>query len=105
MAKIPAKVKKDIIDMIILAEKDGIKIDQAFLFGSYAKGENREFSDIDVALISGDFEGIRLNDSMKLKDAILSVNVSIDPHPFRPEDFTQDNLFVKEILAQCIRLI
>jgi predicted nucleotidyltransferase len=37
--------------------KAAIRVDAVILFGSYAKGEAREWSDIDLAVVSPDFEG------------------------------------------------
>jgi predicted nucleotidyltransferase len=38
----------------------GIKVDAVVLYGSYANGTADEDSDIDVAVISADFEGVPL---------------------------------------------
>jgi predicted nucleotidyltransferase len=46
-------------------EKNQIHIQQAILFGSYAKGTAKEWSDIDLALVSEDFSGIRFLDWKK----------------------------------------
>ena len=48
---IPDRVYKDIIRM---AKKHGIR--QLILFGSRARGMHRERSDIDLAVIGGDFD-------------------------------------------------
>jgi predicted nucleotidyltransferase len=39
----------------------GLRIDAIVLFGSYARGNAYEDSDIDVAVISPDFEGLPIN--------------------------------------------
>ena len=84
---------------------ENISISKAILFGSYTKGTNHEFSDIDLAVVSSDFKGIRLYDNIKLIDAALRSSIDIETHPYHPEDFTEDNLFVKEILEHGIRII
>ena len=35
----------------------GIKVDKIILFGSYAKGNNSKGSDLDIAIVSSDFNG------------------------------------------------
>ena len=40
---------------IAYLQNQGIKIDSAYLFGSFAKGTEHKWSDIDVAVISSDF--------------------------------------------------
>ena len=62
MAQIPDHILKSIKDYISILNKNGVIITQAILFGSYASGWYNELSDIDLALVSDQFEGIRFND-------------------------------------------
>jgi predicted nucleotidyltransferase len=87
------------------SERIGIHLQQVILFGSYAKGNNTEWSDIDLAVVSDSFEGIRFNDNMKLSEPVIRANIDIETHPFRPEDFTSDNPYVQDILSYGIRII
>jgi predicted nucleotidyltransferase len=80
------------------------RIEKAFLFGSHARGNPGKWSDIDVALVSPDFSGMPLYDSKKLTPFILKVDTRIELHPFRPEDFTEDNDFIREIIKSGIPL-
>ncbi len=75
-----------------------VRIVQAYLFGSYAKGIRHKWSDIDLAIVSPDFSGDSFEDSKMLFPFILEVNRAIEVHPFRPDDFSSANPFVKEIL-------
>lgn len=94
-----------VIERLIQTIKDaGIRIDRAILFGSYANGNAEKWSDIDVAIISPDFSGIRFYDSKMLIPFLLKIDSRIELHPFRPEDFTEDNPFVKEILKEGIEI-
>ena len=45
---------------------DGVSVDSAYLFGSYAKRRSSKFSDIDVAVISSDFSDDRFEEGIKL---------------------------------------
>jgi predicted nucleotidyltransferase len=81
-----------------------INVEKAILFGSYVNGQAGEWSDIDIAIVSPDFSGIRFNDSKMLLPFILKSDTRIEIHPFRPEDFTEDNLFVKEIMKDGIEV-
>jgi predicted nucleotidyltransferase len=105
MYQVPNKITKSINDYIDFLEKSNIHIMEAILFGSYAKGNSNEFSDIDLALVSDNFTGTRFFDLDTLRDAKFAINTDISPLPYRPEDFTLDNLFVKEILEYGIRII
>lgn len=70
--------------------KSGIKIDAAYLYGSYAKGASKEYSDIDIAIISSDFSGNRINDWDIVMPLAWDIDVRIEPIPFTPEKFAQD---------------
>ncbi|VEN73508.1 conserved hypothetical protein [Candidatus Desulfarcum epimagneticum] len=74
-----------------------------FLFGSHARGMNREESDIDIAVILEEFKNpmdIRL-ELMRLRRKIDS---RIEPHPFRAKDFTPSNPIAHEILKSGRRI-
>ena len=105
MAQITLEVKKLIRQYINKLEDNNIHIIQAILFGSYARGTQQEWSDIDLALISDVFEGSRILDRSKIRRITLSVSSSLEPIPFRPEDFNQSDPFVKEILEQGIKIL
>lgn len=83
---------------LLLIRSANIKIEKAILFGSYTKGNANEWSDIDIAIVSPDFSGIPFYDRKMLNPYILKVDTRIELHPFRPEDFTEDNEFVREII-------
>lgn len=104
MVQIPINITDIIQKFLLESEKNNIHIQQAILFGSYAKGTQHEFSDIDLAIVSEDFQGIRLLDNVKLDKPALNSSYDLETHPFRPEDFTEDNPFVKEILKEGIRI-
>jgi predicted nucleotidyltransferase len=87
------------------ALKENIRISQVVLFGSHAKGTNNEFSDIDIAVVSEDFDGIRLFDNLKLGKPRVKTDIDLETHPYRPEEFNNANPFVKEILSYGIRVV
>ncbi|WP_051719150.1 nucleotidyltransferase domain-containing protein [Hymenobacter sp. IS2118] len=75
-----------------------IGLRKVILFGSYARNEQREFSDIDVALVADAFTGFGFQDVGLLSNAIIQKQfVDIEPHTFSPEQFTDWNPFVQEI--------
>jgi len=70
---------------------------QIFLFGSYAKGNYRDDSDIDVAVILKDYENI-IDTQLELKKLRRKIDSRIEPHPFRELDFEQSNPLASEIM-------
>ena len=53
--------KKDVLNILKhlkeLLERNNVHVDQLILFGSWAKGTQQEGSDIDVVVVSKDFNG------------------------------------------------
>jgi predicted nucleotidyltransferase len=87
-------------------DKNSIPILKAFLFGSYANGKYEEWSDIDIALVSDKFIGDQFYDRRKIADVTLKLDVRIEPHTYKTEDFNEDeDLFVKEILKTGIKIV
>ena len=98
MVQLPSKIKETIAKYLQELNRNNIPIKEAVLFGSYAMGNYREWSDIDIALVSDIFEGDRIDDKDKIRSITLSVSSEIEVVPFTPNDFTLQNPFVKEIL-------
>ena len=105
MANIPDKIKAIIDKYISLLKENKISVKDAYLFGSYAKGNSHEWSDIDIAIISDSFEGKRIKDRDKIRRLTLSVSSSLEVLPFNPKDFSLENPLAREIIETGIRLI
>lgn len=102
MAEISDIVKTKIDDFINLLESNNITIQKAVLFGSFANGTNNEWSDIDLAVVSENFKGNRLDDMLELNNYIFKSSLDISPIPYRPVDF-ENSMFVRdEILKKGI---
>ncbi|OGW49072.1 MAG: hypothetical protein A2Z50_00545 [Nitrospirae bacterium RBG_19FT_COMBO_42_15] len=99
--KIIVSLKKYIQEL----QKNGIPIQEAFIFGSYVKGNPREESDIDIALISSVFSGDRFEDRRKIVPLRRKIDNRIEPIPFRPEDFYNGGSFAEEIRKTGKKLI
>ena len=80
------------------------KIEAIILFGSYAKGSENKNSDIDIAIISSDFNDI-IEDGAKLIGLTWKIDTRIEPHPITTEDYKKvSNPFVKEIINTGIKV-
>lgn len=75
----------------------GIAVQKAIIFGSYAKGNPKEESDIDVALVSPAFTGDRFEDRRRIVPFRRKIDNRIEPMPFRPEDFNEGGILIDEI--------
>jgi len=92
--------KSDVINQVELfakAVKTKYNYKNIFLFGSFAKGRGTENSDIDIAVVFGDFSDSS-NMQLELMRLRRNIDSRIEPHPFREIDFNYSNPIVNEIL-------
>ena len=57
-----------------------------FLFGSYAKGTAKAWSDVDVCVVSKDFGKDAFGEMVMLKKLTRKVDTMIEPVAFHPDD-------------------
>lgn len=90
---------------IVELENNNIPVLSAYLFGSYAKGNYRKDSDIDIAVISDIFSGDRMEDRIKIEPFRWNIDLRIEQIPFTPEKFSKDwHPFVWEIKNYGIKI-
>jgi len=76
----------------------GIEIEKAILFGSYAAGRQKEWSDIDLALVSRKFSGIRFRDSQLFSRLLIHYPFYfIQAQTYPPGYFQKGDPFIDEI--------
>ena len=93
-------INKEILNSInkyVKEIKKKYNVSTIILFGSYAKGTENEDSDIDIAIVSDDFEDIY--DCMAILMVMTwDIDARIEPHPIKKKDFDEvSDYFVKEI--------
>lgn len=83
---------------LALIKKEFSDIESAYLFGSYAKGNSTDDSDIDLALIFTNLDDSRrFNIQVQLMLFAAQIDSRIEPHPISHDDFNSGNPFVAEI--------
>ncbi len=96
MASISPEIESIVRKFIALIEMDK-RISKIFLYGSHAKGLATKWSDIDVAVVSPDFSDDLFEERVRLMILGLGIDERIEPSPFRPEDFNENDPLVSEI--------
>ena len=81
MVEIDKIVLKNIRTFLDRLDTAGIHVTKAYLFGSHLTGRADQWSDIDVAVISPQISDDR-----------------IEPLPFSPDGFAEDDPLVREII-------
>ena len=82
-----------------------LNVSSIYLYGSYAKGDFTEDSDIDIAVICDDFSGDPVEDTLKLMRIRRKIDNRIEPHPFRVDEFERLNPYVLEIINTGIKIV
>ncbi|MFA4817750.1 MAG: nucleotidyltransferase domain-containing protein [Parcubacteria group bacterium] len=82
-----AEAKKVVKKYAEQLKKKGYPFTAIYLFGSYAKGKPKKWSDIDVAVVSREMEKNWDKARFRLWNLRMDVDTRIEPHGFSPEDF------------------
>lgn len=100
-------INKEVLNSInefIKEIKKHYNITTIILFGSYAKGTENEDSDIDIAVISDDFEDI-YECMANLMGMTWDIDARIEPHPIKKKDFDEESdYFIKEVINTGIKV-
>ncbi|OGU18282.1 MAG: hypothetical protein A2X61_15850 [Ignavibacteria bacterium GWB2_35_12] len=100
-------VKPEILEIarkyINLLEETGYPVKEAYLYGSYSRGIENEWSDIDIAVVSDSFEGNRFKDKEKIRGLYRKVDIRLSILPL--DSSSLDSFFIQsEILNKGIRI-
>jgi len=103
--KISKKLKQHIKEYTNILQEDNLPINKVILFGSFAKGTQHKWSDVDIAIVSPKFK-----DRFEALHYLNHKTVNQEPyyieaHGFTPEDF--DNKYdslIHEIKTHGIEL-
>ena len=78
------------------------------MFGSYARNEQHEWSDIDLALSADEFEGVRFFDNRLIQDIkTKKIYSDIETHTYSIADFesNEDGFLEQEIKGKGIVIL
>ena len=94
----------DKAEALKIAQKYALEVESKFhyikiiLFGSFAKGNFNDESDIDIAIVFEDYNNL-LDMQLELMRLRRKIDSRIEPHPFRKKDFDLSNPLVTEIIT------
>ena len=101
--RIPKSVTAQIRNYARTLREDNLPISRMVLFGSYAKGTQRRYSDIDLCVISS-----RFRDSFEALQYLWRKkgreHINIEPVGFSPKDFREGSSLINEIKRHGIRV-
>jgi len=73
-----------------ILKKEGIAVDHVILYGSYAKGNVRPHSDIDVAVVSKNFGRDQVEEGMLLFRIAGKIDPRLEPVPISKKNYEDD---------------
>ena len=89
-----------------LLRNSGINVEMMYLFGSYAKGTAKSYSDIDVCVVSKDLSDDMVGEMVRLGKFSDRIDDSIEVHPMRLDDFGEKyNGLAAEVKKYGMRII
>lgn len=106
MAEITGEIR-GIIEAYLKDLSQEIIVDKAIVFGSYAKGNYHDDSDIDLAIFTDSLKDLERVDGIKflLQRARKYRTVDLQPIPFTKQDYFQPVGIVEEILKTGITIV
>ncbi|MDP2861051.1 MAG: nucleotidyltransferase domain-containing protein [bacterium] len=69
-----------------LLKKEKIPVEKIILFGSYAKGTQKPWSDLDLCVVSSAFGKNGYDETVLLARLASTIEPMIEPHPYHPKD-------------------
>jgi len=86
--------------------KSGVNLRKVILYGSFAKGTQHEWSDIDVVLVADDFTGVGILDTPRFSRINLQTPyMNIEPRTYPTDYFIESDPFIEEIKKTGIEII
>ncbi len=99
------KLIMEIVQKYVEKICENYKVYAIILFGSYAKGTNNENSDIDIAIITDDFENDIFDEELNLMKLRRKIDTRIEPHLIRIKDYKNaETPFIKEVIDTGIKV-
>jgi predicted nucleotidyltransferase len=103
MAEIKPEILEKTLEYLKLVKERNIDIIAAYIYGSFARNNYDELSDIDLAIVSNSFEGNILVDIEKILGISRKVDSRISVLPLNEESL--DSFFIQsEVIKKGIRI-
>ncbi len=83
----PAEIVGIVQRYVSLLRQHGVNVQKAVLFGSRARGDAAQYSDIDVLILSPDFGTDRVSEGQMLFKMARHVDARIEPVPVHPSEY------------------
>lgn len=96
------RVMMQIHELVRVLRSQELDITAVYLYGSYASNTADSDSDIDVAVVSPDLTGDRVQDWVRLTYPATRINLRFEVIGFRPEEFRNEHPLAWEVKTRGI---
>ncbi len=109
--RVPPRVLEAVTSLLRGLRRSGIIIERVYLFGSYARGDYLENSDVDLIIVSSSFRGMRFLDRLDLVYRVewkLDISPWIEVIPLTPEEFEEKkkhSIVVRDAMKYWIEIV
>ena len=87
---VDTEIRQIIKQFVDALAKKGVRIEQVILYGSYASGNVRPGSDLDLAIVSPDFGKDRFEEGKLLLQTAWRIDPRLQPIPISSEAFEKN---------------
>lgn len=98
-------IKKTVNRYITALKERELSISEAFIYGSYAKGIAHKGSDIDVCIVSKEYNPDDDNFRLLLWKTRRDIDARIEPVGYRPQDFNEKDPLVYEVKKHGVKVV
>ena len=109
MVEVRIETREEVIEKVrrLLEELrvEGLNVMAVYLYGSQAMGTSHRDSDIDLAVISPDLSGDRLEDWCRLNRLATRIDARMEVIGFRPEEFRDEHPLAWEVKTKGVKLL
>lgn len=95
------KLKRDLVKVL----GDDVEV---YLFGSYARGDWLENSDLDLIVVSNKFKGLSIGERYRLVRDLLPNSISVEILPYTLEEFKKAkkrSTIVRDALKYSVKIV
>ncbi len=103
--RIPKKIIEKVREYLDSIKADKVLVKQVFIFGSYARGTNNQWSDVDLCVVSPAFKDAWEATQYLWRKIPMKSIFSLEPIGFSPKDFAEDSSLISQIKKTGVRII
>lgn len=103
--KISKKLEQTIREYIELLKKDKMPIQRVVLFGSYAKGKQNSWSDVDLCVVSPAFKDSWQTTQYLWQKLPRDSKFILEPVGYTPKDFKDESSLINQIKKTGVKII